>query len=74
MADPLTPTEYAARRGLTCPACHTGNGTMLFGPLNVADGCVSQPVRCLTCQAAWTDRYRLEGYVDLNLSQQGVSR
>lgn len=56
-----TEEEYVAKAGTQCPSC--GSDDMDGGEVNIDAGYASQEIRCLTCDAEWTDTYRLTGYM-----------
>jgi hypothetical protein len=51
--------DYLTNRGLRCPICKSDNTTTDSG-WDVGDNTGSQDARCLDCDAAWTDFYRLD--------------
>ncbi len=58
-----TPEEYAAVKGVCCPACGSFNTS--GGPVDVDGGYAFQEIDCLECDSSWTDVYRLVGYINL---------
>lgn len=61
MSEHFTPEVYAATGGILCPAC--GGTTVFPGQLSRRGmQYVTQPGRCLHCDATWTAIYTLTGY------------
>jgi transposase-like protein len=57
--------QYRKEHGARCPNCHSnnisGNGAEETGD----DATMYVPIICKSCNATWTDTYRLTGYVEL---------
>lgn len=68
----LSPAKYAKEGGTRCPNClsHNVDG----GFISIDEGCATQPVSCLDCDATWTDVYKLSHYYDLTASTKKAGR
>ncbi len=60
---PLSDAEYVAKQGQCCPAC--GQSEIEGGSVPIEGTTAVQTVTCNSCDAEWTDVYRLQGYTDL---------
>lgn len=54
---------YAKKGGNACPVC--GSESYEGGSVEIEGSEAFQPLNCIDCGAAWTDKYVLVGYVDL---------
>jgi hypothetical protein len=59
----MTPEAYVTACGGCCPVCRSGQTAGESFDTEAAQ--VWQRVRCLDCEAMWTDVYSLQGYEDL---------
>lgn len=57
----MTQQEYRDKGGSCCPRC--GSYDLTGGSFDTDEGIVSQRCTCHDCDLAWTDYYRLAGYV-----------
>ena len=64
----MTPEIYVKACGGCCPVCRSGQTAGESFDVEAAQ--VWQRIRCLDCEAMWTDVYALQGYEDLELPAQ----
>jgi len=60
----LTPGEYAKKRGLECPRCHSHD--LEGAEVEIDAGWATQDIICNECHSTWTDLYTLAGYRSLD--------
>jgi len=56
----MSDRRYVAAKGIQCPVCEGAD--LESGTITVDHGIATQTVRCLSCNAEWSDVYRLIGY------------
>ena len=61
MSKRLSDAEYVNGGGSNCPYCGSLHIEGVAG-VNVEGGMALQEIRCLDCDSAWQDIYRLIGY------------
>ena len=62
----MTSKEYISKGGVLCPNC--GSWDIAGGGVDIDAGIAWQEISCNSCNAEWTDTYRLTGYANLRLS------
>jgi hypothetical protein len=68
--DPLSPADYAAARGMVCPACGSEDITVDVDVSRSDLHTVVQAADCLACRAYWQALYTVTGYADLVLDEE----
>jgi len=61
MKKAMTQKQYVKSDGVRCPYCNGGN--IEGESVEIDAGGASQEVRCLDCDKAWLDVYKLTGYL-----------
>jgi len=67
MATPQTSAQYAHSKGAGCPNCKSWN--VSGESFDEDDGMARRDIRCLDCEAAWTEVFKLIGYENLELPE-----